>query len=88
MSNEVNGSETRFIELLHEIYPELAYYLAEVKESVYKVQERYSIFAGRNLPSFIKDWLIKRFTDDDGELYADDLLNFLNIEVLEKICLA
>jgi ATP-dependent Lon protease len=32
-------------------------------ESVYKDPESYSVFTGRNLPSFIKDWLIKCFSE-------------------------
>lgn len=47
-------------------------------ESVYKAPERYSLFAGKNLPSFITDWLVSRFTDDEGMLNKEDLLIFLN----------
>ncbi|EHP83893.1 BREX system Lon protease-like protein BrxL [Methanotorris formicicus] len=46
-------------------------------ESVYKSPERYSVFIGKNLPSFIRDWLISKFTDEDGELDKDALLEFL-----------
>lgn len=35
-------------------------------ESVLKDPESYSAFAGRNLPSFIKDWLIKCFSEYNG----------------------
>jgi len=28
-------------------------------ESVYKIPKRYSVFSGKSLPSFIKDWLIR-----------------------------
>ncbi len=38
------------------------------EESVYKVQERYSVLTGRNLPSFIKDWLMKRFTEEESDI--------------------
>jgi len=38
------------------------------EESVLKTPERYQIFHGNPLPSFIKDWLIKRFTDKEGDL--------------------
>ena len=53
-------------------------------ESVYKVSERYNIFTGKNLPSFIKDWLVKKFTDDTGELYKEDLLGFLDNHIPQK----
>ncbi|NIA11898.1 MAG: TIGR02688 family protein, partial [Nitrospiraceae bacterium] len=42
-------------------------------ESVYKAPEMYSLFTGKNLPSFIKDWLVSRFTDEE-----EDLSIFLN----------
>jgi len=29
-------------------------------ESVYKMPQNYGVFSGRNIPSFIKDWLIKK----------------------------
>ncbi|MDD3103817.1 MAG: hypothetical protein PHY24_06355 [Candidatus Cloacimonetes bacterium] len=32
-------------------------------ESVYKDPEAYTVFTGRNLPSFVKDWLIKCFSE-------------------------
>ena len=53
-------------------------------ESVYKIPERYSVFSGKNLPSFIKDWLIKRFTDSDGMLDSEGLLRFLNEHIPQK----
>jgi len=55
------------------------------EESVYKIPKRYNIFNGKNLPSFIKDWLIKKFTNDSGELDSDGLLNFLERHILKKI---
>lgn len=53
-------------------------------ESVYKIPERYSVFSGKNLPSFIKDWLTKKFTDSDGTLDTDGLLCFLNDHIPQK----
>ncbi|MBU7048062.1 MAG: BREX system Lon protease-like protein BrxL [Theionarchaea archaeon] len=54
------------------------------EESVYKAPERYSVFSGKNLPSFIKDWLIKKFTDENDELYVDGLLKFLEDHIPQK----
>ena len=54
------------------------------EEAVYKVPIRYNIFNGKNLPSFIKDWLIKRFTDDNGDLDSDNLLRFLEAHIPQK----
>jgi len=54
------------------------------EESVYKIPKRYNIFNGKSLPSFIKDWLIKKFTDDFGELDSDGLLRFLERHIPQK----
>ncbi|MDI6889412.1 MAG: BREX system Lon protease-like protein BrxL [Thermodesulfovibrionales bacterium] len=54
------------------------------EESVYKIPERYSVFSGKNIPSFIKDWLIKKFTDIDGTLDSEALLRFLNDHIPQK----
>lgn len=53
-------------------------------ESVYKIPERYSIFSGRTLPSFIKDWLIRKFTDEHGNLDTHGLLSFLEEHIPHK----
>ncbi len=55
-----------------------------IDESVYKISERYSVFSGKNLPSFIKDWLIKKFTDSDGTLDKNGLLNFMDEHLPQK----
>ena len=54
------------------------------QESVYKTPERYQIFHGNPMPSFIKDWLMKRFTDKDGELDTDRLLSFMSNHIADK----
>ncbi len=54
------------------------------EESVYKIPERYSVFSGKNVPSFIKDWLVKKFTDTDGALDSESLLRFLNNHLPQK----
>ena len=62
-------------QLIKETFPE---------ESVYKIPERYSVFQGRNLPSFIKDWLIKKFSDEEGDIDNYSLLDFLDKHVPAK----
>jgi len=47
-------------------------------ESVIKIPQNYSVFAGKNLPSFIKDFLIKRYTDSYGNLDRNGILKFLD----------
>jgi ATP-dependent Lon protease len=54
------------------------------EESVLKTPENYRIFSGQNLPSFVKDWLIKRHTDENGELSIQGLKLFLNNNIAHK----
>jgi len=46
-------------------------------EYVYKTTKNYSIFGGKNIPSFIKDWLIKRYSDEFGNVDSKSIQNFL-----------
>jgi len=54
------------------------------KESVYKAPQIDNIFSGFNLPSFVKDWLIKRYTDKRGEIDVASVKNFLNVHIANK----
>lgn len=53
-------------------------------ESVYKIKEIYSVFTGKNIPSFIKDWLIKKFINEDGTVDTNGLLFFLSKFIPQK----
>jgi ATP-dependent Lon protease len=53
-------------------------------ESVLKTPERYHIFHGSPIPSFIKDWLIKKNTTSSGELNMDMLLRFMQKHIADK----
>ncbi len=49
-----------------------------VEESVYKDDRVRAIFSGWNIPSFIKDWLINRYTDKmSGKIDKEGILEFL-----------
>jgi ATP-dependent Lon protease len=54
------------------------------EESVFKSSKEYGYFSGHNLPSFVKDWLIKKFTDRHGNLDIDALRDFLNTKIAHK----
>lgn len=54
------------------------------EESVFKNSEKYDIFSGFILPSFVKDWLIKRYTDESGNLDDDALKLFLSDHLARK----
>ncbi len=60
---------------IREVFPE---------ESVFKTPKNYRVFSGQNLPSFVKDWLIKRYTDENGELDIQELKSFLNNQIARK----
>lgn len=53
-------------------------------ESVLKTPERYKLFHGRLLPSFIKDWLVNKYTDEEGNLNVDSLISFMNEHIASK----
>lgn len=46
-------------------------------ECVHKTTTNYSIFGGKNIPSFIKDWLVKRYSDEFGNVDSKSINNFL-----------
>ena len=48
------------------------------EESVLKNSDKYSIFSGFSIPSFVKDWLIKMFTDENDVLDENGLKRFIS----------
>lgn len=60
---------------IREVFPDL---------SVLKNPDNYSVFNGRNLPSFVKDYLIKKFVNLDGELDTVGITRFLNEHIPAK----
>ena len=46
-------------------------------EYVCKTSQNYSIFEGKNIPSFIKDWLVKRYSDEFGNVDKNSINDFL-----------
>ncbi|RIE11767.1 BREX system Lon protease-like protein BrxL [Candidatus Cryosericum hinesii] len=53
-------------------------------ESVLKNPENYSAFGGRALPSFIRDWLVKKYADDAGSVDGYALARFLQEHIPDK----
>ena len=43
-----------------------------------------SLFAGRNLPSFVKDFVLKRFISEDGTVDRAGLTHFLDTVVPQR----
>jgi ATP-dependent Lon protease len=46
--------------------------------AVYKNPDNNEVFIGRNLPSFVKDYLIAKHVDANGVLHRDELIHFLD----------
>jgi ATP-dependent Lon protease len=54
---------------IKQVFPDIA---------ILKDQDNYSVFNGRNLPSFVKDFLIRKHIDSDGYLDKDAIFAFLD----------
>lgn len=76
MINEINNNGTP--EQDNALFTELDKKIISVfpDESVHKNPANYSVFQGRNLPSFIKDWLVKYFSHGD-RFDREQLIEFL-----------
>ena len=44
-----------------------------------------SLFAGRNLPSFVKDFVLKKYINELGQVDVQGLTNFLNTVIPQKV---
>ncbi len=53
-------------------------------ESVFKSPKEYMIFSGYNLPSFVKDWILRKFTDEYGNLDIFAFKLFLDAHIAHK----
>lgn len=66
---------SRLDEKIKRVFPE---------ESVYKCPKEYEIFSGYSLPSFVKDWIFRKFTDEYGNIDKDALKLFLDTYIAHK----
>ena len=51
---------------------------------VYKDLKNSNFFSALSLPSFMRDWLLRRFEDSDGKFDADELSNFVRQFIPKK----
>lgn len=49
--------------------------------SIYKNRDNDALFQGRNLPSFVKDYIIRRYSDADGTLDIKQLKDYLEAKM-------
>jgi ATP-dependent Lon protease len=51
---------------------------------VYKDLKKSNFFSAISLPSFMRDWLLKKFQDDEGEFEMDEMRQFINTYIPRK----
>ena len=51
---------------------------------VYKDLKKTNFFSALSLPSFMRDWLLKKFEDDDGNFDKDDMARFIKKYIPKK----
>lgn len=51
---------------------------------VYKDLKKSNFFSELSLPSFMRDWLLKRFEDENGQFNADELMRFVRTYLPRK----
>ena len=51
---------------------------------VYKDLKKSNFFSALSLPSFMRDWLLKKFEDEKGQFDSDELLRFVQIYLPRK----
>jgi len=52
--------------------------------TVYKDLQKTNMFSALSLPSFMRDWLLKRFEDENGNFDTDELSNFVQKNLPNK----
>ena len=67
---------TELSEKIREQFPALAIYKDPLSTN--------NLFAGRNLPSFVKDFLLKRYINPDGSVDSGKLTSFLDLVIPKK----
>ncbi len=50
--------------------------------AVLKSKETNELFSGRNLPAFIKDYIVKKFSDEEGVVDREALVGYLNSKMM------
>lgn len=61
---------------IKEYFPDLA---------IMKNSANNSLFAGRNIPSFVKDYIIMRFSDEEGNVDREKVTDYLENKMPDKI---
>ena len=51
---------------------------------VYKTPEQSKAFSALSIPSYLRDWLVKRFSDDDGRVNMDAVFEYIRETVPQR----
>ena len=51
---------------------------------VYKDLKKSNFFSALSLPSFMRDWLLKKFEDENGHFNSDELVSFVRTYLPRK----
>lgn len=73
--SEMTYQSEDFINRLRDAFDEMV---------LYKDLRKSDFIASFKLPSFMRDWVIKRFQDDEGEVDADEATEFISQFIPKK----
>ena len=75
MAETVSSQSAELIERIRNTFDEMA---------LYKDLKRSNFISSFKLPSFMRDWVIKRFQDEDGEIDVDSATSFIREFIPKK----
>lgn len=73
--SEINSQTPEFIERLKDAFDEMV---------VYKDLKKSNFISSFKLPSFMRDWVLKHFQDDNGEINVDGAVDFIREFIPKK----
>lgn len=54
------------------------------EESVYKDPQKSKVFSSLNIPSYLRDWLVKKFSDENGNINIEAIREFIKEKIPRK----
>ena len=73
--SEIDVQTTEFVERLKDAFDEMV---------VYKDLKKSNFISSFKLPSFMRDWVLKHFQNDEGEIDIDGAVNFIRQFIPKK----
>lgn len=73
--NDIQMEQNELVERLKDNFDEMV---------VYKDLQRSNFITSFKLPSFMRDWVLKRFEDDDGEIDVEGATEFIREFIPKK----